>query len=179
MKQPSNNGNCPVRLGGGEGPHRVPPADSCRCLPLGLWPQVYDKNASAAGAGCHVRAAFGTVIRALIQVIPQPRHTLAATNKCLARSNKSRTASSLTCLQALLRLFRDLMQGLQTTFVVIIAAAAFLAGLCGERLRAKLARQAWQKRRWRRGQGVVPFKTGAAPVTDPVEQLRLVMGAEV
>ena len=69
------------------------------------------------------------------------------------------------------------MQDLQTTFVVIIAAAAFLAGLCGERLRAKLARQAWQKRRWRKGQGVVPFKTGAAPVTDPAEQLRLVMGA--
>jgi hypothetical protein len=69
------------------------------------------------------------------------------------------------------------MQGLQTTFVVIIAAAAFLAGLYGERLRAKLARQAWRKRPWKRGQGVVPFKTGAAPVTDPVEQFRLVMGA--
>src|SRR5262249_55978950 len=73
------------------------------------------------------------------------------------------------------------MQGLQgdlPTFVVlIIAAAAFLAGLCGERLRAKLARQAWQKRRGRRGEGEVPFKTGAAPVIDPVEQLRLVMGA--
>ena len=65
------------------------------------------------------------------------------------------------------------MQGLQgdlpTLLVVIIAAAAFLAGLCGERLRAKLARQAWQKRR--------PSKTGEAPVTDPAEQLRLVMGA--
>jgi hypothetical protein len=72
------------------------------------------------------------------------------------------------------------MQGLQgdlPTFVVIIAAAAFLAGLCGERLRAKLARQAWQKWRWRRGEGGIPFKTGAAPVTDPAEQLRLVMGA--
>jgi len=35
------------------------------------------------------------------------------------------------------------MQGLQgdVLIVVIIAAAAFLAGLCGERLRAKLARQ--------------------------------------
>jgi hypothetical protein len=35
------------------------------------------------------------------------------------------------------------MQGLQVdlpTFVGIIAVAAFLAGLCGERLRAKLAR---------------------------------------
>jgi Protein of unknown function (DUF2726) len=72
------------------------------------------------------------------------------------------------------------MHGLQSdlpTFVGIIAAAAFLAGLCGERLRAKLARQAWQKRRWRRGEGGGPFKTGASPVTDPAEQLRLVMGA--
>jgi hypothetical protein len=72
------------------------------------------------------------------------------------------------------------MQGLQgdlpTFMVIIIAAAAFLAGLCGERLRAELARQAWQKRRWSRGEGGVP-KTGAAPVTDPAEQLRLVMGA--
>ena len=74
--------------------------------------------------------------------------------------------------------FETLMQDLQTTFVIaafLIAAAAFLAGLlCGERLRAKLARQAWQKRRWRRGEGGVP-KTGAAP--DPAEQLRLVMRA--
>jgi hypothetical protein len=82
------------------------------------------------------------------------------------------------------------MQGLQGTFVIIVAAAAFLAGLCGERLRAELARQAWQKRRWRRGEGiafktpwrrgegVVPFKAGADPVTDPAEQLRLVMGAD-
>ena len=60
---------------------------------------------------------------------------------------------------------QDLQGDLPTFFVVIIAAAAFLAGLCGERLRAKLARQAWQKRRWK------------SPVTDPAEQLRLVMGA--
>ena len=64
---------------------------------------------------------------------------------------------------------QDLQGDLPTFFVVIIAAAAFLAGLCGERLRAKLARQAWQKRR--------PSKTGAAPATDPAEQLRLVMDA--
>src|SRR5262245_55037078 len=59
------------------------------------------------------------------------------------------------------------MHGLQgnlpTFFMVIIATATFLAGLCCERLRAKLARRAWQKRR--------------SPVTDPAEQLRIVMGA--
>ena len=71
------------------------------------------------------------------------------------------------------------MQGLQGTFVVIIAAAAFLAGIIGERLRVELARHAWRKRRWRKAEGGVPFpfKTGAAPVIDPAEQLRLVMGA--
>jgi hypothetical protein len=68
------------------------------------------------------------------------------------------------------------MQGLQETSVVIVAAAAFLAGLLGERLRAELARQAW-KRRWRKGEGGVPFKAGSTPVTDPADQLRLVMGA--
>jgi hypothetical protein len=63
------------------------------------------------------------------------------------------------------------MQGLQgdLPIVVIIAVAAFLAGLCSERLRVDLARRAWQKKRW--------SKSGAAPVTDPAEQLRLVMGA--
>ena len=41
----------------------------------------------------------------------------------------------------------QVMQGSDLAWlVVIIAVAAFLAGLCGERLRAKLARQAWQKR---------------------------------
>jgi Protein of unknown function (DUF2726) len=77
------------------------------------------------------------------------------------------------------------MQGLQGTLVVIIAAAAFLAGIIGERLRAELARQAWRKKHWRKAGGGVPFKTeggvsfktGAAPVTDPAEQLRVVMGA--
>ena len=69
------------------------------------------------------------------------------------------------------------MQGLQGTFVVIIAAAAFLAGLFCERLRAELARQAWQKRRWRKVEGGFPSRTGTAHVTDPAEQLRVVMGA--
>jgi Protein of unknown function (DUF2726) len=69
------------------------------------------------------------------------------------------------------------MESLHGPFVVIIAAVAFLAGLIGERLRAKLARQRWQKRRWGKGEGGVPFKTGPAPIIDPTEQLRLVMGA--
>jgi hypothetical protein len=34
---------------------------------------------------------------------------------------------------------------LPTLFVVFIATAAFLAGLCGERLRAEFVRQAWRK----------------------------------
>jgi hypothetical protein len=64
------------------------------------------------------------------------------------------------------------------TYIVIIAAGAFLAGLyCGVRLCAKSARQAWQKKGWRRGEAGPPFKTGATPITDPAEQLRLVMGA--
>ena len=81
------------------------------------------------------------------------------------------------------------MQGMQLdqpTLVVIIAVAAFLAGLCGERLRAELARQAWHKRRWKRGghkrrwkrgEGGVASKTTRDPVADPAEQLRVVMGA--
>jgi hypothetical protein len=118
---------------------------------------------------------------------------LAATNKCLARSNKSRkgakrlrdgpTDSQIFAPYCQMRALAELntmlgLQGDPPTFVVIvIAAAAFLAGLYGERLRAQLARQAWQKRCWRRGEGGVSFKTGAAPVTDSAEQLRIVMGA--
>ena len=124
--------------------------------------------AICAAAYCRADVRFGPLR-------PSTGRLLAATDKCLARRNKTRMASSLTCLQALLRLFRDPHARLANNVCgVIIAAAAFLAGLCGERLRAKLARQAWQKRRWRRGEGGVP-KTGAAP--DPAEQLRLVMGA--
>jgi len=65
------------------------------------------------------------------------------------------------------------MQSLQgdLPIVVIIAVAAFLAGLCSERLRVDLARRAWQKKRW--------SKSGAAPVTDPAEQLSLSHGCEV
>ena len=114
---------------------------------------------------------------------------MAATYKSLARSNKTRTEANASGAippgvanlarpieGSALPVFRDLtrshtMQGLQgdLPIVVIIAAAAFLAGLCGEQLRAGLARQAWQKSRW--------SKKGAVPVTDPAEQLRLVIGA--
>src|SRR5262245_31667023 len=64
---------------------------------------------------------------------------------------------------------------LQTLFV-LIAVAAFLVGLYSQRLRGNRA-LAWQKRRWRRGKGEVPVKMGTFPVTDPVEQLRLVRNA--
>ena len=70
------------------------------------------------------------------------------------------------------------MSDLPTMFVVLIAAAAFLAGLYGGHLRAKLARQAWQERRWRRREGSDRFKTEISPVIDPAEQLRLVRGAK-
>jgi hypothetical protein len=89
--------------------------------------------------------------------------------------------------QALQRFFETLTgsHSMQGKWVVVLAVAAFLAGLCDKRLRARLARQPWQKReprwskaRWRGGEGVVPFKWEATPVTDAAEQLRLVMGAE-
>jgi len=70
----------------------------------------------------------------------------------------------------------QVMQGSDLGWLLaILAVTAFLAGLIGERLRAQLSRQAWQKRRW--GEGGIPFKLGAVPVTGPAEQLRLVMGA--
>jgi len=87
----------------------------------------------------------------------------------------------------------QVMQGSDLGWLlVIVAVAGFLAG------RAQLGRQAWRKRRWgepqtwrdRRwkgrwetpqtwrkrpwGRGEAEFpKTGAVPVTDPAEQLRL------
>ena len=160
------------------------------------------RRSGAVPAGLHWSSQLPVCRRAALQGSGLGQR-MAATNKCLARSNKSRTgvpatnkrrqrgaiplgaanwrvpvAGSQRCRSfETLNGMQDLQGDLPTFFVVIIAAAAFLAGLCGERLRAKLARQAWQKRRWRRGEGGVPFKTGAAPVTDPAEQLRLVMGA--
>ena len=61
------------------------------------------------------------------------------------------------------------MQGLQGTLVVIIAAAAFLAGLFCERLRAELARQAWQKRRWRKVEGA-RFPSRRQQLLSPTQQ---------
>jgi hypothetical protein len=87
----------------------------------------------------------------------------------------------------------QVMQGSDLAWLLVtVAVAAFLAGRHGERLRARLAPEAWHKRearwrrdegipfkaRWGRGEGVVPFKWEAAPVTDAAEQLRLVMGAD-
>ena len=74
-----------MRLQEAQKPHRMPPAAN---LPPAARPvaPTYEKNASAAGAGCHVRCGLRHCIpRSLTQVIPQPRHTMAATNKCLAR----------------------------------------------------------------------------------------------
>ena len=91
----------------------------------------------------------------------------------------------------------QVMQGSDLGWLlVIVAVAGFLAG------RAQLGRQAWRRRRWGEpqtwrdgrwkgrwetpqtwrkrpwGRGEAEFpKTGAVPVTDPAEQLRLVMGA--
>ena len=83
-------------------------------------------------------------------------------------------------LQALQRFFETLTgsHSMQGKWVVILAVAAFLAGLCGKRLRARPAPQAWRRRRWGRDEGVVPFKWEETPVTDAAEQLRIVMGAE-
>jgi Protein of unknown function (DUF2726) len=80
-------------------------------------------------------------------------------------------------LHVLQRFFETLTgsHSMQGNWVVILAVAAFLAGLCGKRLRARPAPQAWRRRR---DEGVVPFKWEATPVTDAAEQLRVVMGAE-
>ena len=96
-----------------------------------------------------------------------------------------------TSKEALQRFFETLTgsHSMQGKWVVILAVAAFFAGLCGKRLRARPAPQArqeprwstpqsWRRRRWGRDEGVVPFKWEATSVTDAAEQLRLVMGAE-
>jgi hypothetical protein len=119
-----------------------------------------------------------------MQVIPCPCRPAGHLGKRPRRTNVWHEATSPAReVRLQLRLFRGphgshvIMQSLQgDTLVVIIAASAFLAGVCCERIRAKLARQAWQKRR-RSGKGGVPAKPEAFPVTDPAEQLRLVMGA--
>lgn len=63
-------------------------------------------------------------------------------------------------------------------FVFLAVGVAFLAGLYGERLRARLARRKWRGRRAATEPRVAPFKRPAgAPVTDSADQLRLVMAA--
>jgi hypothetical protein len=64
-------------------------------------------------------------------------------------------------------------------FVFLMVAGAFLAGVYGERWRAIRARRLWQERRGtERGGLAVPVASSAArPVTDPFDQLRIVMDA--
>jgi hypothetical protein len=113
-----------------------------------------------------------------MRLAPQSK-SFVRSSKFLARTNKSRTEVPATNKCALLRLSRP--QDARPARRSVNARRHYRRGL-----RAKLARQAWQKRRWRKGEGGfpfktgasgVPFKTGASPVTDPAEQLRLVMGA--
>jgi hypothetical protein len=62
-------------------------------------------------------------------------------------------------------------------FVFLMVAGAFLAGIYGERWRARTARRKWQGRRETTKQGtVVPITSSAAlSVTDSSDQLRIVM----
>lgn len=64
-------------------------------------------------------------------------------------------------------------------FVFLMVSGAFLAGVYGERWRTKRARRRWQERRGNgKGGLAAPITSSAAsPVTDPCDQLRIVMGA--
>ncbi|WP_332768571.1 DUF2726 domain-containing protein [Phenylobacterium sp.] len=59
-------------------------------------------------------------------------------------------------------------------------AVAFLAGLYGERWRYRFGRRSWRKTPARRQLAPVHLveATPAGPVTDPTDQLRIVMGAQ-
>jgi len=68
------------------------------------------------------------------------------------------------------------------TWIFVAVGAAFLAGLYGERWRARLARRRWQARHGGGAAAVTPLRPKAAapvagPVTDPADQLRVVMSA--
>ncbi|HEY0646771.1 DUF2726 domain-containing protein [Phenylobacterium sp.] len=65
-------------------------------------------------------------------------------------------------------------------YIFAIVAVAFLAGLYGERWRARRARRAWQTRRGggEAGSKVTPFKRPTeTQAPDAADQLRIVMGA--
>jgi len=63
-------------------------------------------------------------------------------------------------------------------FIFVAVGIAFLAGLYGERWRARLARRRWQARQGKAPGTITPLKRPvAAPVTDAADQLRVVMAA--
>lgn len=68
-----------------------------------------------------------------------------------------------------------------TTFIAVTVAAAFLAGLYGERWRARQARKAWWKTKRAKGDGSMQARrrpaTASPPKSDAADQLRVVMGA--
>jgi hypothetical protein len=71
------------------------------------------------------------------------------------------------------------MAGTLPVFVFLMVTGAFLAGVYGERWRARLARRQWQERRARQNR---PWAapTASSPtlsVVDPFDQLRIVTGA--
>lgn len=64
------------------------------------------------------------------------------------------------------------------SFVFVVVAGAFLAGIYWERFRAKLARRSWEKRRKMKGGDIDPIsRNNAPPITDALDQLRVVMSA--
>jgi hypothetical protein len=70
------------------------------------------------------------------------------------------------------------MPGSLSIFIFWTVVAAFLAGLYGERWRAGRARRKWQSSK-KVGDQVLPFRTKAdAAITDPSDQLRVVMSAK-
>ena len=84
--QPRNNGIPVIEA---QKSHRMPPAPNSGRHPFSACgPQATKKMPARLARGVTAGAASGTV-NSLTQVIPQPRHPMVATNKCLARSNKS------------------------------------------------------------------------------------------
>lgn len=73
--------------------------------------------------------------------------------------------------------FAAMLQTLPVT-VLVVAAVAVLVGVYGERFRAKLARRSWKARRHQHRGIIVPTNVSYdLPITDPSDQLRVVMSA--